>query len=165
MLSKKSIGVVFAFVISISANAQCTVKTEMNANGTISKTTEALVIYQTDRYTMLSQIKYDGIDYYFVWVVKPIAQKSLKSESMEIVFDNETTIKLDFYDSYKERKDSSLSALFKVAPENVEILSAHPINHIHINTDEGPKKFILKLHKELVKQQFLCLIANVKENR
>ncbi len=165
MLSKFLMCAVFAFISSICVNAQCTIKTEMNANGTISKTTEALVIYQNEKYTMLSQIKHDGIDYYFVWVVKPIAEKSITSESMEIVFDNETTIKLDFYDSYKERKDSSLSALFRVAPQNVEILSTHPINHIRINTDEGQKNFILKLHKDLVKQQFLCLIAAVKENK
>ncbi len=165
ILSKEFICLMLIAAGSFYAKAQCTVTTEMNANGTISKATEAQVIYNNERYTMLSQIKHDGIDYYFVWVVKPIVNESVKSASMEIVFDNENTVKLDFYDSYRERKDSSISALFRVPPEHVEILSSHPINHIRINTSEGPKNFILKLHKELVKQEFLCLIAAIKENK
>lgn len=142
----------------ILAKAQCDVQMTVNANGTLSKTTSSELIYSNETYSMFSQMRYDGIDYYFIWVVKPFEKKKVESKSMEIILENDSILMLDFYDSYSMSKDTSVSFLYRVSPENMQQLSRHNINQIKINTSVGPKQFILKLHNEQVKEQLKCLV-------
>jgi hypothetical protein len=153
----------FMLVASYVVKAQCNVQTEMNANGTISKTTDQALIYSNETYSMFSQMKYDGIDYYFVWVVKPVEKKKVESESMVIELDNDSAVLLEFYDSFKTSRDSSMNILYKISNPNVEQLCAHAIKQINVNTGMGPKNFILVLHKDQVRDQLKCLIAEKKK--
>lgn len=154
----KVAGIGIMLICSLVANAQCDVQMTVNANGTLSKTTGSALIYSNETYEMYSQMRYDGIDYYFIWVVKPFEKKKVESKSMEILLDNDSTLTLDFYDSYSMSKDTSMSFLYRVSAENMQQLSEQEIKQININTNVGLKQFILKLHKEQVKQQLKCLV-------
>lgn len=164
MKTKTLISLFIIVIASYTANAQCNIQTEMNANGTISKTTESALIYSNATYSMFSQMKHDGIDYYFVWTVRPLDRKTVESETMQILLDNDSTIMLEFYDSYKRQKDTSVSFLYLVNQENMLQLSAHAVNQIHLNTSLSQKNFILKLHKELIGEQLKCLLADNKKD-
>jgi hypothetical protein len=144
-------------------HAQCVLNTEMNANGTISKITEPSVLYANDKATILSQLKFDGIDYFFVMVVKPFKDKSLHSKSLEIVLDNDSSLVLDFYDSYGQAKDTSVNLLYRINAKYVDMVATHNINAINVNTNQGQKNFILKLHNDLIKTQLNCLIKEGKK--
>src|SRR5688572_11374642 len=88
------------FLFHVELFAQCNVISELNPNGTVSKTTKPEVIFYNDNATMLSSVKFDGVDFYFDWIIKPFDKKKVKSESMNIELDNDSTVTLEFYDSY-----------------------------------------------------------------
>jgi hypothetical protein len=153
----KITGFILAVFTGWVAKAQCDVQMTVNANGTLSKTTSTELIYSNETYSMYSQMRYDGIDHYFIWVVKPMEKKKVESKSMEIRLDNDSIVMLEFYDSYKTIKDTSVSFLYRVSEPNMKLLSNNNINQININTNMGLKQFILKLHKDQIREQLKCL--------
>lgn len=153
------------FLIGINiphSAAQCNVKSRMNANATISRVTDSELIYSNDTYQMFSQMKHDGKDYFFVWIVKPLTIDSAKSTSMTIIFEDKSNIKLDFYDVYSESKDSSLNVLFLITPSQVNQLASQAIQSIKIDSDKGSRNFMLVAHKNLVINQLICLKQDLK---
>ncbi len=153
------------FLVSFipNGNAQCELKSEMNQNGTISTTSQSELIYSNEKYQMYSQIKFDGIDYYLVWIVKPFLSKTLKPSKMEVLLDNKSTLLLDFYDSYETKKDTSMNFLYRVNTENVLLFSQNNIHTISFDAEFGVKNFILKLHKDQIKIQFNCVLNSLKK--
>lgn len=149
-------------IASYAARAQCNIQTEMNANGTISKTTESALIYSNATYSMYSQMKHDGIDYYFMWTVRPLDKKTVESETMQILLDNDSTITLEFYDSFRRQRDTSVSFLYLINQPNLLQLTSHAVKQINLNTSLSQKNFILKLHKEQIGEQLKCLLASEK---
>jgi hypothetical protein len=163
MRAKKSVTLLFFLVVQTWVFGQCKIAVEMNANGTINKTTAKEVIYINGKYTMFSQVKYDGYEYFFIWSVSPFEKKQVKTGSMEVLLDDESTIKLEFFDSYGLSSDSSVNVMYRVSKENLDLLSAHAINSIRVETEDGVKNFILKMHRDLVKSQMVCIMTEVKK--
>jgi hypothetical protein len=87
----------------------------------------------------------------------------MHSKSLEIVLDNDSSLVLDFYDSYGQAKDTSVNLLYRINAKYVDMVATHNINAINVNTNQGQKNFILKLHNDLIKTQLNCLIKEGKK--
>lgn len=146
--------------------AQCKVTSELNTDGTISKLTQPEIIFFNENATMLSSVKFDGVDFYFDWIIKPFDKKKVKSESMYIRLDNDTTVALEFYDSYSVEKDSSINMLYRISKKNIEKLTQSDIHEIKVVMDDKQKTYTLKLHKALLRTQLQCIMnAEKKEEK
>lgn len=161
----KTILFLCCIIFHLSLSAQCTITSRIGANGTTNKTTNSEVFYFTERYTIYSSVLYDGIDYYFVLMVKPVSGKKEVEKVLTLQLSNEETIDLDFYDSYTTEKDTSLSILFKIKKEHLQLLSTNDVTGIKLTVESEDKNFKLIRHKDQLRQQIDCLMKDKKKEK
>jgi hypothetical protein len=154
---------VFTFWMKNNGIAQCKIEQEISPTGVNVQTTQRELIYNNTNYNMYSQILDDGGNFYLILIAKPFPKKKVDPNSIRIILENKDTLDLDFYDQNYRNKDSSINCLFRIKEEQIEPLSTLQITKIELMDGEILRQFILKFHKDLIKQQLLCIRENAKK--
>ena len=153
----------FFSLLSISTLlAQCKLETEMSPTGILVETTEKQLLYDNLVKQVFTQIKHDGDDFFLILITQPIAKQKLEKGSAFIMLDTGDTLELNLSNQYYETKDSAINALYALSKEQVKQLSIELVNRIVADIGLEEKQFILKLHKNLLREQLLCIIKEEK---
>jgi hypothetical protein len=150
------------FTLSASM-AQCKLETEMSPTGILIKTTEKYLLYDNLVKQVYTQVKHDGDDFFLILITQPIAKQKLEKGSAYIVLDGRDTLELNLSSQHYNSKDSAINALYALSNEQVLLLSKHPVERIFADIGLVEKQFILKLHKNLLRDQLLCILKEEQE--
>jgi hypothetical protein len=142
--------------------AQCKLETEMSPTGILVETTEKHLLYDNLFKQVFTQIKHDGDDFFLILITQPVAKQKLEKGSAFIMLDKGDTLELNLSNQYYETKDSAINALYALSKEQVKQLSIELVNRIVADIGLEEKQFILKLHKNLLREQLLCIIKEEK---
>lgn len=143
--------------------AQCKLETEMSPTGILIETTEKYLLYDNLVKQVYTQIKHDGDDFFLILITQPMAKQKLEKGSAFIVLDGSDTLELNLSSQHYYGKDSAINALYALSNEQVALLSKHSVNRIVADIGLEEKQFILKLHKNLIREQLLCILKEEKE--
>jgi hypothetical protein len=150
-------------LISFGINAQCKISQEITPTGIYNTLTEHELIYFNNKYTITAQVLFDGDDYFAVFIMKPFFSEKGKLGAIHIVLESKDTLELQFYDANKKSKDSTLNLFYKIEPSQFTLLKQYNINEIYTVFNEVKREFILKLHKDAIKNQLNCLLNQSKK--
>lgn len=151
-------------ILSISTLlAQCKLETEMSPTGILIETTEKNLLYDNLVKQVFTQIKHDGDEFFLILITQPIAKQKLEKGSAYIMLDTGDTLELNLSNQYYETKDSAINALYALSEVQVNLLSKQPVNRIVADIGLEEKQFILKLHKNLLRDQLLCILKEEQE--
>ena len=150
-------------LISMGIKAQCKISQEISPTGIYHTITENEVIYFNNKYTVTAQVVFDGDDYFAVFIMKPFFSEKGKLGAIYMVLENKDTLELTFFDANKKSKDSSLSLYYKIEPSQFNQLNQHDIHEIYTYFNNEKREFILKLHRDAIKNQLICLLNHAKK--
>lgn len=150
-------------LISMGIKAQCKISQEISPTGIYHTITENEVIYFNNKYTVTAQVVFDGDDYFAVFMMKPFISEKGKLGAIYMVLENKDTLVLKFFDANTKSKDSSLSLYYKIEPSQFNQLNQHNINEIYTYFNNEKREFILKLHRDAIKNQLICLLNHAKK--
>ena len=166
--SMKDFVVKFSLLITcIFANqilhAQCDVKSEVSPTGVFVETTKKEIIYFNNEYSIFSQIKHDGDDFFLVIRVNPMVKKDKYTGTMNIILENKDSVSLIFYDVKTRSRDTSISLFYKIENDQINELTKYGVSQIVMDFDQVEKTFILELHKDVIMNQIKCLRKEEEE--
>ena len=144
-------------------NAQCDVKSEVSPTGVFIETTKKEIIYFNNEYSIFSQIKHDGDDFFLVIRVNPMVKKDKYTGTMNIILENKDSVNLIFYDVKTRSKDTSISLFYKIESDQINELTKYGVSQIVMDFDQVEKTFILELHKDVIMNQIKCLRKEEEE--
>lgn len=149
--------------ILFTVAAQCVIQSEVQPNGTINKVTQQEVFYSTKTNMLYSASVYDGKNYYFDLIIKPITEKKIKKDKMLFQLANGTKGELKFYDTFESKTDTSLNVLFEIDKDMLDLLIKNDISSLTFSTEEGPKQYKLIKHHALLRKQLNCLMGTLEK--
>lgn len=144
-------------------NAQCDVKSEVSPTGVFIETTKKEIIYFNNQYSIFSQVKHDGDDFFLVIRVNPMVKKDKYTGTMNIILENKDSVNLIFYDVKTRSKDTSISLFYKIESDQINELTKYGVSQIVMDFDQVEKTFILELHKDVIMNQIKCLRKEEEE--
>ena len=142
--------------------AQCKLETEMSPTGILIETTEKYLLYDNLVKQVYTQIKHDGDDFFLILITQPIAKQKLDKGSAFILLNEGDTLELNLSNQYYETKDSAINALYALSKAQGKLLFKQPVNRIVADIGLEEKQFILKLQKNLLREQLQCILKEEK---
>ena len=150
--------IIINFVVTSNiAVGQCEVSNEVSPTGVFIETTKKEIIYFNHEYSIYAQVKHDGDDYFLIIRVNPMVKKEKYQGSMNIILENKDSVSLVFYDVKSRSKDTSISLFYRIEKDQIENLFKYNISEIVMDFDQDEKRFVLVLHKDVIKNQLHCL--------
>jgi hypothetical protein len=137
---------------------QCEVQTEMSPTGILNERTNQGLIYTNLQKEVFAQMVHDGDDFFLVLISRPFVKQKQEQGGAMLVLTSNDTLVLNLHNQYYVAKDSSINAMYGLESKQVEKLKLHDVAMISADLGLEEKHFILKLHKDLIKQKTLCLL-------
>ncbi len=137
--------------------AQCKINNEINPSGVLILTTTNDTIYFNNHYTIRNQIRKVGSDMFLVLSVSPVSKIKVDEGILHIKLETKDSVDLEFHNSSYQSKDSSIRLLYKLMPEQIEVLEKVNVADISVMYNTELKEFILVNHRDFIRKGLDCL--------
>ena len=145
------------------ALAQCDIKNRLEPDGSMMYYIEPVNFYWTQDKDLKGGIVTDKEHYFLALQPSPVPDKSegkkLKSD-VELKLSNDTAYTLNHYDTRYIENDSVIEMLYLIKNDDLKLLKKYEVIEARLDMgEEGTRSYVFKLHKEALKEQLNCFLA------